>query len=1676
MIKEELIIKVGKYMLSFHSILEQYRQISFSEHDKGDRFERLMQAYLRTDPKYAIRLKMVWLWKEFPGKEDLGGSDTGIDLVALTNEGDYWAIQCKFYQENSVIDKPAVDSFLATSSRQFKDDSGKTVGFSQRLWISTTNQWGNNATEAIQNQNPPVTRINLRDLIEAPVDWEKLNSGIVGKLAQVCDRDLKPHQKEALEKTYEYFNTHSRGKLIMACGTGKTFNSLRIAEKQTDGKGLVLFLVPSIALLGQALREWTAFAQKPIYAICICSDPEVSRKKIKNGDDSNSTSIVDLALPASTNVKDIVRQFQQIALRQKNLSKKTTLANSTNISNSVDANLNLGMIVVFSTYQSIDVIAEAQKELAKEMPDFSEFDLTICDEAHRTTGVSLAGEDASVFTKVHNDAFLRTKKRLYMTATPRLYSDDVKSKAAQMEAILCSMDDEKIYGQEIYRIGFGEAVQKDLLTDYKVLILTISDTEVPLAIQNMIVNQENEINTDDASKLIGCINALSKKILGDAGVLKESDPEPMRKAVAFCQTIAISQKITKNFNDITTSYLDSLPKEKLEEMVTISSKHLDGTMSAPKRDELLSWLKSTGKGNECRILTNVRCLSEGIDVPALDAVMFLSARNSQIDVVQSVGRVMRKAPNKKYGYIIIPIVVPANVEPAQALDNNERYKVVWTVLNALRAHDDRFNATINKIELNRNRPCQILVAKAGYSFDKIGNCYIADDKASYEISQNISQQLTLEFEQLKNTLFARMVEKVGSRTYWEQWAKSVAEIAERQIERIHRLIQDSGKHQETFRTFLQSLQNNINPSISQQEAVEMLSQHIITKPIFEALFENYSFVQSNPISISMQGMLNLLEEQAIEKDTATLQKFYESVKVRASGIDNAEGKQRVIIELYEKFFKTAFPKMVEKLGIVYTPVEIVDFIIHSVSDVLQKEFERNLSDENIHILDPFTGTGTFITRLLQSGLIEKKSSKDSSTTLLVDKKKLARKYQREIHANEIVLLAYYIAAVNIENAFHDAMGTNEYQAFEGICLTDTFQLGETDEGEKLFSDMFPQNSARVRSQKKAPLRIIIGNPPYSVGQKSANDNAQNQKYPKLDKRIADTYVAMADATNKNSLYDSYIKAFRWSTDRLEAEHGGIICFVSNGAWLDGNATSGFRKCLEKEFSSIYVFNLRGNARTQGELRRKECGNIFGSGSRTPIAITLLVKNPAIEKEKATIYYHDIGDYLSREEKLEIIRKIASVSNPTMLWNILTPNEHGDWISQRNDIFETFIPLGDKDNKENKETFFVPYYSNGVKTNRDAWCYNFSKKTLEINIRKSLDFFNQQSREYSIKKQEHPTLKVEEFIDLDSTKISWDRQQKKDIEKERQYIFEISSIIQGFYRPYHRQWVYFNRQLNNCVYQLPKLFPQPYETKNLVICASGIGVTKDFSVLITNILPDIQLQFNGQCFPLYYYEERQNTYNDLFAGDTNETSEYIRRDAISDFILDRARKQYGQNVTKEDIFYYVYGFLHSPEYRQTFANDLKKMLPRLPLVDTTTDFWAFSKAGRKLADLHINYETAPACQEVQVTGIESGFYTVEKMRFPTKDQKDTILYNSKITLTNIPAKAYEYIINGKSAIEWIMERYQITIHKESGIRNDPNDWAIETGNPGYILDLLLSIITVSIQTIDIVNSLPKLDFK
>lgn len=1581
--------------------------------EKGSSFEHLIASYLRTAPEFADRFEDVYLWQDWPGRADQG--DHGIDIVAKDiHTGGWAAIQCKFFDPQHHVSKKDLDSFLSASGK--KD-------FTSRVIVSTAAEFGPTAEKVLADQAVPVTRIGLGDLLESKVDWESIDwsSPLPEVLPTTGKKTPRLHQREALKHVRSGFTEHDRGQLLMACGTGKTFTSLKAAEEvATSRKGeatTVLFLVPSIQLLNQTLREWKQESEIPFRAFAVCSDVKVGKHST-----SEDMSVHDLVVPATTDTAALARE---IATRGEDDQ----------------------FTVVFSTYQSIDVVAQAQ---AAGMPDF---DLIICDEAHRTTGVTLADQDESPFVRVHDQNFIRGAKRLYMTATPRLFNPETKDKAKGVDAVLASMDDEAVFGPVFHRLGFGEAVNRDLLTDYKVLVLTVDEDYVARNFQTEMA-AAGELPLGDAAKIIGCWNGLAKQF-GDIDD-DERDlvgTQPMRRAVAFSHSIKASKSITNAFPDIVERHISAEPAasgvqpDDVDDALRVDVHHVDGTMNALQRGQELAWLKDGAPEDEntCRILSNARCLSEGVDVPALDAVLFLTPRGSQVDVVQSVGRVMRKAEGKKVGYIILPVVVPAGASPEAALADNKRFQVVWQVLQALRAHDDRFNAMVNQIELNKKRPQGLGI---GHVSDRP-----VDDDADTQL------ELSFDIEGWRDAIYARIVKKVGERRYWETWAKDIAEIAQQHITRINGLLanRDSNAAKE-FDAFLEGLRGNLNDGITQADAVEMLAQHLITRPVFEALFAGYDFAHSNPVARTMERMLEVLDEHSLEDENASLEKFYDSVRARVEGIDNAEGRQRIIVELYDKFFATAFKRTVDKLGIVYTPVEIVDFILNSADQILREHFGQGLTDEGVHVLDGFTGTGTFMTRLLQSGLIEPHD--------------LTRKYAHELHANEMLLLAYYIAAVNVETTYQDLRrgtleeGEAEYEPFEGLVLTDTFQSYEDGDDDDL--GVFPVNNERINRQRKLPITVIVGNPPYSSGQDSANDDNANEKYTALDAAIRDTYAARSTATNKNSLYDSYIRAIKWASLRIKDR--GVIAYVTNGGWLDSNTADGMRLTLTEEFSDIHVFNLRGNQRTAGEQSRKEGGKVFGGGSRATVAITLLVKDPTHDGP-ARVHYTDIGDYLTREEKLTKIADAARVSGLEPV--DITPNEHGDWLNQRRDDFDTFMAIGSKD----AEPAVFGLFSGGLKTNRDAWCYNFSKTELSKSVRRLLDTYESDRLQGG-----DPTS--------DPTRIAWSGGLSSAFARGRALSFRSDAVRTAAYRPFSKTHAYFDQALNERRYRLPDLFPTAGHSNagfTVVAPRADLGY---FACLASDKVPDVAMYVNtAQFFARWRYEtvEPDDGMLALESGQGEVVDGYRRTDNVTDEALTRFQAAYGDAFTKDDIYYYVYGLMHSPDYRETYAADLKKSLPRIPLV---ADAAPFVEAGRRLSELHLGYESVAP---YPLDGLDSDpggadpyeFFRVEKLKFTkvrdpeTKKlvpDKSTVVYNDRITLSGIPEAAHRYMLGSRSAVEWIIDRYQVKTDKASGIVNDPNDWSREVEDPRYIIDLLARITTVSLETMTIVDGLPSLDIR
>lgn len=1521
--------------------------------------------------------------------------------------------------------------------------------------VATTNDWSEHANDALLDQHQTINKIDLQALEDSQIDWAKYQPNQAPVLKE--KKQLRDHQKTALKAAEIGLKTAERGKLIMACGTGKTFTSLKIAE-QLAGRGQrVLFLVPSLSLLSQTLTEWTQESAIPLHSFAVCSDSDVGKKR-KADDDVVQTFTHELRYPATTEPQRLASE----------MSKRYD---------------DQHMSVVFSTYHSIDVISRAQKEYGLEP-----FDLVICDEAHRTTGATFGDDDESNFVKIHDANYIRSAKRLYMTATPRIYGDNAKVKAETNNVALCSMDNEALYGKELYTITFSEAVKRGLLVDYKVLVLAVEETHVNRRLQELLRDSDNQLKVDDAAKIVGCWKALAKQDLTNDLV---GDNEPMKRAVAFCQVIepsnnkkgthkVSSKNIASMFQAVVEAYQESEEIDEASQLIC-EAEHVDGSMNASEKETKLVWLKADAPERTCRILSNVRCLSEGVDVPALDAVLFLTPRNSQVDVVQSVGRVMRNAPGKKRGYVVLPVVIPVNVEPHDALNDNQTYKVVWQVLQALRSHDDRFDAMVNKLDLIGHDPRKMEVIaitdkvekkqkrSGGTKNKEAGKGQFGiGSKNKHDAQGQMTQQgdLTYEVGELERAIYAKVVQKCGNRHHWEDWAKDIAKIAHTHIDRIQVILENPANTTEkaAFYAFAAELRDDLNDSISDGEIIEMLAQHLITKPVFDALFEDYSFAQHNPMSKAMQDVLDVLNEHRLDKEADTLESFYASVRERAQGIDNAEGKQRIIKELYDKFFNGAFPNLAKRLGIVYTPIEVVDFIIHSVNDVLQSEFGQTLGSDGVHIIDPFTGTGTFITRLLQSGLMTPDQIK--------------KKYKGEIHANELVLLAYYIAAINIEAVYHSLVG-GDYVPFDGICLTDTFQMYEKDD---LVNELLVQNSARRTRQKKLDIRVIIGNPPYSVGQKSENDNNDNVVYPHLDSRIRETYVARSSATLSKNLYDSYIRAIRWASDRIG--NSGVVGFVSGSGFVEKPAMDGMRKALAEEFTNMYVLNLRGDIRKNmlSKGRAKEGHNVFGSGSMTGIAITLFVKNPDA-KQHGQIYYHNIGDDLTQSEKLKKLSGLVGISGITAAnaWQSITPDAHGDWLQQRDDSFNDFIVLGDKKGEGVK---LFDNFSQGILTARDSWCYNASKPSVAANMGRMIDFYNAEMTRFNVAHigldKKAREAKIDGFINTDPAQISWTHNVKQDLAKNRRLDFEAGSLTPSLYRPFTKQWLYYNRGFNERVYQMPRIFPDA-AAENLVICVSGTGSRSGFSALIANMLPNFDSLEKSQCFPLYLYDDTVEI-DVALQGDLLDAStkpERKRRDAMTDEGLAHFQKAYPvEQISKEDVFYYVYGLLHSPEYRDKYADNLAKELPCVPCVQTASGFWAFSKAGRALAELHIHYETVEPYPLKVSGGNAIDDYRVEKMKYGKKGKdKDltTLHYNDKITVTGIPLAAYEYIVGGKPALDWVVDRQCVKTDKASGIVNDANDWAIETMKTAkYPLELFLRVVTVSLETIKIVKALPSLD--
>ncbi|TPI05937.1 DEAD/DEAH box helicase [Helicobacter pylori] len=1599
--------------ISAYKLIKEKLQAIPNQRHKGSLFEKISKQFLQEHDS-ANEYESIDLWSDWKlkGKE----RDRGIDIVIQTTSKEYIAVQCKFHQNSISLND--ISTFLT----QLQSGVGE-VRFKKGIIISTSNL-SSNALEEIEqirkSKGIDIIGISEEDFIYSRIDWEKLDPA--QSELPLCDQKKpRKHQTEAIKAAKEYFSDpkNTRGKLIMACGTGKTYTSLKIME--TLEPKITLFLAPSIALLSQTFREYAQEKSEPFYASIVCSDDKVGKSKNEDNDDINFS---ELPLKPSTRLEDILSVYEKAQKENKRF-------------------------IIFSTYQSALRIKEAQEA------GLGGIDLLICDEAHRTVGAMYSTnerDDKNAFTLCHSDKNIKAKKRLYMTATPKVYSESSKAKAKESDNVIYSMDDADTFGEEIYTLNFSKAIALDLLTDYKVIILAVRKENlsgVTNSVNKKISRLEAKgtkldkklINNEFVCKIVGTHKGLAKKDLialddenkEDYNLQNKNDTTPSQRAISFCRSIQTSKNIKDSFETIMECYDEELKKKSFKNL-KISIDHIDGTMNCKERLEKLEELNEY-QPNTCKVLSNARCLSEGVDVPALDSIVFFDGKSAMVDIIQAVGRVMRKAKGKKRGYIILPIALEeSEINNLNEAVNNTNFKNIWKVLKALRSHDPS------------------LVDEATFKEKiKIFGSDDGKDQDDEELQKDKTEQTDQDPKQAQKTLFDAillqdladavynvMPTKLGDRNYWENFAKKTGNIARTLNNRLKDIFE---KNPEFFHGFLDSLRGNIHSNIKEDEALDMITSHIITKPVFDAIFgENIK----NPISKALDKMVEKLSTLGLQGETKDLKNLYESVKTEAMHAKSQKSQQELIKNLYNTFFKEAFRKQSEKLGIVYTPIEVVDFILRATNGILKKHFKTDFNDKNITIFDPFTGTGSFIARLL------------SKENQLISDEALKEKFDKNLFAFDIVLLAYYIALINITQAAQNR--DSSLRNFKNIALTDSLDYLEekTNKGAFPFFEDLKENKEIKSTIEKQNIRVIIGNPPYSAGSKSENDNNQNLSHPKLEKRVYEKYgknsTAKVGATTRDTLIQSIYMASELLKDK------GVLGFVVNGSFIDSKSDDGFRKCVAKDFAHLYVLNLRGNARTSGEQRKKESDGIFDSGSRATIAVIFFVKDASVKN--SAIHYYDIGDYLKREEKLNRLANFTDLD--AIPFETITPNAKGDWINQREDAFEKLIPLKRDKKLQNDSVFDIN--SNGVTSGRDHWMYNFSPDALRSSVQKCIDTYNADLKRFNAHYREafkqrtkgvksdklHKHLNDKE-ITTDKTKIAWVQNLKTQLIKGKKLDdFSQEKISVSLYRPFNKQYFYYERELAWSFCSMKKIFPNKALTQNVVI---NTGISKVFSALISSEIPCLDLLHHNQAYPLYYYDDLGNRYN-----------------SISGYALNLFRRHYKDNaITEEEIFYYIYAIFHHKGYLEKYKNSLAKEASRIGLSE---DFKELSILGKELGELHLNYENGEMHESVKYTTLMNaevgGYYDVVKM---TK-KGDCINYNNHIAITKIPKKAFDYVVNGKSAIDWVIERYQKTTDKDSLIENNPNDYA----GGKYVFELLCRVIKLSEKSVDLIEKISEKRFE
>ena len=1650
--------------------------------NRGTIFERAMQIYLCKEPIQAERFSKVLTWAEwvdyycdkyskfpYPSKHN----DIGIDLVAIKKDNTYTAIQCKFRGSDEKLYKSDLDSFFATVN----SDKGKKY-FNEKILIDTGFSYSTHLQNLIADNHDCIA-IGLAKINESKIDWAKwfeTNEVVLKK-----NFEPFPYQKEAIKAVVNGFNsideagnTTTRGKLIMACGTGKTFVSLKITEQLIQNQGLVLFLVPSLALIDQTVKTWTHNATNPTKKIVVCSASDTAQK-YDSKEDNLMTPASDLYVPLTSEPVEIAKSVNAWSRKQ--------------------------VVVIFSTYHSLKQIETAQKEY--QLP---EFDLIICDEAHRTSTNPDPKKKGSFFTAIHKNSYVSGKKRLYMTATPKIYVEQVKKDAEKLEVALFSMDDEIWFGKKFYEYSFAKAIRDEKLTDYRIVLAAFDLNDYKKVTQsfasnlkikeylldrfkknkesekNKKIKQVKQLCEEDFYKLIAVYKQFCKIGATNDQYTSIDDPGPMKKVMGFISSVNLSEDVKDLFPQIVHEYQKDAPASEKDNLIELKVDHISGKTASAERANILNDLDNI-VDNTCKMITNVNCLSEGVDVPSLDGVVFLQPRQSQINIIQCIGRVLRTAPGKKWGYILIPIFVPPGRKPEDVLHENKEYKRITRVINTLRSIDEDFNTEIQNLSLNPNGKIPEKIIGIGSNNDQnINN--------NEDVTQNKTLNLIWDNDDFSKAIKAVLIRQTVDSDHWEDWVDDVATKAKKNRGKIKSLINSKSDIKDKFNQLKAEMQNNIHTSIKSDDVVDMVNQHFITEPIFNALFENSGALTNNVIANSLNEFITKLKTHGITlNDDSAYQDFYNAIKRKVSSTgEDPKARQNLLHKIYENFFTKAFPRDVAKLGLVYTPTEVINFMLHSVDYLLQTELNTKLENDNVSIIDPFTGTGSYLTQLINA-------TKPNGEYLISDEK-LQHKYQHEIFANEIMLLPYYIASVNIAHAFYTR--TNEHLPFNGICLTDTFAAYEdTYKHQKneyrsqilnpnLLASSLTANYNRLQVQKSAQIKVIIGNPPYS-GTSDANQDNANETYKNLEAVIKKTYNETSSSTSNVVLKNSYVKAIKWAELRLQDVDQGIIAFITPNSFLKAVSCDGMRHDLSAKFASIYIFDCKGDNRLKIRSGSTDQGGPIFAGKTVSATMTFFIKNKFAAKQ-GQIYYYTFSEILKTSDKLKRLEQLNSFKSIALNLKHSEIDANHDWINQDKTNFTNqayFLPLrqkiiGSKAKGTYKELFtnFIFNHSScGVSSSRNFWCSNFSKTDLADNMQKTINYYNQKRKAYQAYRHNSGKKTVRAWLDKDndSKKIAWSKGLQNNLNKNQLIKYNPNNIIYVFMRPFSTMQFYFDNYLNESRYQLPYIFKEQDQVLGMMISSQNHSAC--LSALATNKIMDYD--FIDKCiyFPLKYKTSLQNT--ELVQNNNSQTIEVINDNAIALF-------QYpNYSVTKEMLFYYIYGIFNQKAYSLTFKNAITKQLPRVPKVRDITTFKKFVTIGKQLADLHVNFETylmweTPAYDpnidyrtedfiigNIDKNGKKTGGITIS-------NDYSTITYNDKFILRDIPPQAWNYKLMNKSIIELFINKHKIKTDKKSVITHDPNDYGKEIGNPRYLLETLLRVINIALKTDELKNQLPDVD--